>query len=296
VAQESSLIEIAMLFSISCLLSLDGDADVKGDLIVQGNIFTNGLLPSSPAQTRTNIFYVKPTMSVSEIQEALDDLTYNYYTFAPDSIYQLSDVLIVRRNGLHLNGNGAMFRLNDEVKKPMLFVGDITSITPVDTYRNIKIENFVLDGNKANQSSELDIDRSWIYNNAITISQCQNVIISGCEAFDCRSGGIVYTVFCNNLTIENNSCHGNFFDGIAGYTSQNVKIIGNHLYDHSNGAGISLDNDNNGLVISHNAIDTNKEGVFARWSINVQCFGNTIARNLADGMFLTGYNHFVLIE
>lgn len=233
---------------------------------------------------------VTPSMTTPQIQAVLDDVTYNTVMFVP-GIYTLTDVLIVRRNNLDLDVNFATLVLGNAVYKPCIFIGDITSITPVNVYNNITVRNAIINGNKAgNPASETDPTRPWIYNNGITISQCTHVTISQCTAFDCRSGGIVWTVFCNNLTITECECYTNFFDGIAGYTSENVRLENSRSHDHSNGAGLSMDNDGSKVSVKNCSFTNNDVGIFARWTSEFVFTGNTITDSIGNGMFLSGYN------
>lgn len=249
----------------------------------------SGITSTTPSGGVTGTAGVTNSMTLAEIQAVVDNVANNVIEFAP-GLYQLPGTLIVRRNNVVLRGNYARLRLADNTDEPLIFVGDITSITPVNVYRNITVENFELDGNKTNQTQELSVLYPWVYNNCIGISQCENVVIAGIDAMDARSGGIVWTLNCVNLTIENCNASNNFFDGIAGYTSTAVRVINCYSHSHSNGAGLSIDNNGSQLLVQGCTFDNNDVGFFARWTNSMQVVGNNISNNSSHGLFLSGYN------
>ena len=239
-----------------------------------------------------NILWVYPTYTTSQIQAALDQVIYNIVAFVPGT-YNLTAGLIIRRNDLDVWGNNANLFLNNGVEQPVLFLGDLTSYPPTITYSNINVSGFNIDGNKANQASEKGplYPPSWnVYNNGITISQCDYVTVNKCAITSCRSGGIVWTLNSVNLEISGCSSTNNYFDGIAGYTSSYVKVIDNRSYNNTNGAGISLDNNNENLIITGNNFSGNNVGIFARWTNDTQVNNNIISSNIGNGLFLSGYN------
>ncbi len=228
-------------------------------------------------------------MTLAQIQDILDNTAYRVVEFAPGT-YVLNGMLNIRRNQIVVRGNYANLSLANNTNEPNIFVGDRTNIVPPNTYSDITVENFVINGNKANQTQELSATFPHVYNNCIGISQCTDVLITGCDVSNARSGGIVWTVNCYNLTIQNCRSSNNFFDGIAGYTSNAVRLINCYCHSHSNGAGLSIDNNTQSLLVQGCTFTTAKEGIFARWTSNSQFIGNTITDNTLYGIFLSGYN------
>ena len=129
-------------------------------------------------------------------------------------------------NGIHINRSnvtilgeqGTLLRLDDHVNQPVILVGtDIVSPGINDTIKNIRIASLEIDGNRANQDSEVDPQRIWIRNNGIDIRAVENLWVENVNIHDARSGGIVASGKSRSIFITNSSFYQNQIDGIALY-------------------------------------------------------------------------------
>lgn len=137
--------------------------------------------------------------------------------------------------------------------------------------RNIIVSGFTLDGNRKNHDPKkecgeksCDGDTDSVRNNGITIRGASNIRIENVVAHSTISGGMVTEKYCDHLFVRNFESYDNYFDGLAGYETEQSKFEG--LYLHNNrGAGISID-----INFSHNIIrdsrlhDNGDVGIFAR--------------------------------
>lgn len=234
-------------------------------------------------------YTVNSAMTTAQIQAVISDLNYSIIRFEKGT-YTLTAMLNVNRSNIILDGNNCTLFLGNAIQEPCIFIGDIVNNPPVVMYSNITVKNFIINGNKANQVSETSITHPWIYSNCIGVNLCQYVNIQGCELFAARSGGFTATYNSKFITIDSCSAHDNYFDGLTAYGSESIRFTNNMCYNHSNGAGLSIDTDVFYCVISNNNFNNNKLGVFARFSSDLTFTGNTVCANSTHGFFLSGYN------
>jgi parallel beta-helix repeat protein len=233
--------------------------------------------------------YVNPYMPFTQIQALVSNTQFNIVEFEQGT-YTFPTMLNINRSNITLRGNQALVILGVNANEPILMVGDVLTNPPTIVYENITIQDFILDGNRANQTSETSASKYWIYNNCITINLCHKVLVSGCKLLNSISGGCTITYESKYVTFDNCHAEGSRFDGLTAYGSQNIIFSNNHLVNHTQGAGISIDLNVLYCEITNNVITGNKEGIFAREIDNCIVTGNILCNNIADGFFLSGYN------
>jgi len=226
---------------------------------------------------------------ISDIQAAIDTLSIigGGTVYIKSGVYDLSKGIHINSSNITLTGEqGTLLKLNNNVNQPVLLIGDDAEVPDV-SIENIKIEKIEIDGNKDFQNSETDSNRSWIRNNCIDIRKANDVRISEVDLHDARSGGIVVSWDSRYIFIDNSFFHHNFFDGIALYDSEDI-FVTNFFCHYNQAAGLSLDNDLKGTIISTGSIKNNGDvGIFARHSMEVEFSNLVIAQNLSHGCFLS---------
>lgn len=153
-------------------------------------------------------------------------------TIVDKPIYvESSDTLII--------GENSTLKLAAHANCPILVIG-----TRHDNFdnpvSNIKLKGVILDGNKDEQDSEYMTGALHLRNNCLTIRNTSNVYIENIVTFNARSGGVVIEKKCSSVIINGLNAYKNYFDGFAGYESNNC-ILKNALLHSNNAAGISLD-------------------------------------------------------
>jgi parallel beta-helix repeat protein len=201
----------------------------------------------------------------------------------------VSGIHIDRSNVTILGEQGTFLRLGEHVNQPVVLVGtDIESPTIIDIIKNIRVANFEIDGNRANQDSEVDPQRNWIRNNGIDIRAVENLWVENVNIHDARSGGIVASWISRRIFISNSSFHNNHFDGIALYDSEDIIISNFMTFENIGGAGISLDNNLKQVLFNNGFVKNNGDvGIFARDSEEINFHDVMISRNSSHGVFLS---------
>jgi parallel beta-helix repeat protein len=203
--------------------------------------------------------------------------------------YSLTSGLHIHRSNVAILGEqGTLLRLGEHVNQPVALVGtDIESPTIIDIIENIKVANLEIDGNRANQDSEIDPQRPWIRNNGIDIRAVENLWVENVNIHDARSGGIVASWKSRSIFISNSSIHQNQIDGIALYDSEDIVVSNFLAYDNIDGAGISLDNNLKQVSFNGGLLKNNgTHGIFARDSEDINFHDLMIYQNSSDGAYL----------
>lgn len=263
---------------------------ITSNTINSGSVTASGTVSANLVTTPSlnSIAYVNPTMTTAQLNAIINDTQYNVIEFTP-AVYYLTSYLNVKRSSVILRGNRSLLFLNSGVQEPNLFIGDMTTNPPTSIYSGITVMDFVITGMKAFQASETSITHPWIYNNGIGINKCQYVWIKDCIIRDCRSGGFTATYQCKYINVEGCELANNYFDGLTCYGSENIIFANNHCHAHSNGAGISIDNNNLYLIMQGNTLTNNKHAIFARETYDCVMSGNTLSGNYDHSLFLSGY-------
>ncbi len=218
-------------------------------------------------------------------------------------LYNCGEPIVIDRDNVVLRGAGkdkVTIRLMDQVHRPILVIGDRHIVqnekgqyVVTKRVKNIKVSGFTLDGNRANHDvtkecgeTHCDGDPSSIRNNGITIRGASDVVVEDMIAHSTISGGMVTEKYCERLTIRNYESYNNYFDGLAGYETEQSTF--ENMYLHNNrGAGISLDiNFNNNTLIRSRLHDNGDVGIFARFLRGNKFIQVDIQRSGNHGVFL----------
>lgn len=180
--------------------------------------------------------------------------------------------------------------------------------TQIKTVRNVRVSGFDIDGNKDNQSYECwtpnattpprkpneaisnstcdGTGPSAIRNNGITIRGAQNIQVSDVILNNNASGGMVTEKHVSDLRVQRMKASQNWFDGFAGYQTENSSIEDSELTNNL-GAGASLDlNFNNNTFLRTKLSDNAHQGVFARELSGNKWIDSDISCNGYQGVFL----------
>jgi hypothetical protein len=220
----------------------------------------------------------------------------------PSGTFNCKAPVIIAKNNVVLKGAGRTkthLRLADFVHAPLLVIGhphtiirDGAAVTPW-RIENVRVEDMSIDGNREHHyasrecgETHCDGDATSIRNNAITIRGATEVTIKDVTAHSSISGGLVTEKYCDNLKIINFESHSNYFDGFAGYETENSEFINVHLH-HNRGAGISIDIQFNNNVFKGGRLVTNNDvGIFARDLSGNRFEGLQIINSGSFGIFM----------
>ncbi len=201
----------------------------------------------------------------------------------PTGTYLCRGPIVLDRDNLTLQGAaaGVTLRLDDHINTSLIIIGH--TFTPPTAVHNISVRNLTLDGNMAHQEMECwggPCDQggtSFIRNNGVTIRGAMDCTVENVITLQNRSGGLVTERGTRHLSVRNFESHDNFFDGLAGYETED-SVFSNLKLHHNRYAGISID-----LRFNHNRfedalISANGDvGIYARWSI-----GNSFDRMIIE--------------
>lgn len=238
----------------------------------------------------SSTYMVNNTMTVSQINTIIANTAYTYIYFKPGT-YIFTSALLIARSNIVLDGcNGATLTLGKYANQPVVCIGDTATNPATIRYYNITIRNFKIDGNKSFMSAEFWSAHTWIPNSGISAMMISQLYIDECNLDNCISAGLTLVNLIDDCTVIKCSSTLNYFDAYTFYGSTNLKIISCHAYNHTNGAGLSFDNNNTNIIISNCTIGNNKESIFARDSYNVIVSGCIMNYNTQQGVFLAGYS------
>ena len=288
---------LALIFSVLLIsLPVYGASDCPGDLDCDGDVDALDLTTFANDFGKTNCApgtIISPcncNEDASKIQQAISGLPVSGGTvFLKAGNFTLTNGIHINRSNVSILGEqGTYLKLDDNVNQPVILVGTDTSTPGMDDIiKNIRIANLEIDGNRANQDSETDPQRSWIRNNGIDIRAVENLWVENVNIHDARSGGIVASWKSRNLFITNSSFHQNQIDGIALYDSEDIVVSNILANDNIEGAGISLDNKLKQVSFNGGFVRNNgTHGIFARDSEDINFHDLMIYENSENGVFL----------
>jgi hypothetical protein len=210
-------------------------------------------------------------------------------------VYTCVKPIILDRNNLTLRGSGpaTLLRLGDHINAPVLVMGLTENIPSRDT-RHVRVIDLMIDGNRANQSSECMggpcSDTFPLRNNGISIRRCVDCVVQSVTVFGAMSGGLVTELGCRRLTIRDYTSYDNEFDGLAGYETEDSTFSGIHLYGNK-AAGISTDiKFNNNKFYDVTIADNKTVGIFMRDSLDNSFTNLHIRDSVQHGIFLAQVN------
>jgi parallel beta-helix repeat protein len=205
--------------------------------------------------------------------------------------YTCANHIVINRDNVTLRGEGSatLLRLASDANSPVIVMGQPIAV-PTVTRRNIHVSNLAIDGNRANQQFECwhgpCSETNALRNNGITIRRCEDCSVEGVTAYSTASGGLVTELGCRRLTVRGYMSYDNFFDGVAGYETENSVFTGLNLYKNL-GAGLSFDIQFNNNIISNSVLTENaRVGIFMRDSKDNLFSGLQIRKNGEHGVFL----------
>ncbi len=221
----------------------------------------------------------------------------------PAGNYDCDASIIINRSHIELKGAGqklTTLRLKDQVHAPLIVIGEPKIVidengnyVTAKRVSDIRVSDMTLDGNRANHDEKKECgehicegDPSGVRNNGISIRGASDVTIENITTHSMISGGMVTEKYCNNLKVKNFESYDNFFDGFAGYQTENSTFSQMNLH-HNLGAGISIDIDfNNNLVVDSELHDNHDVGIFARHLSGNHFLRVSIQRSGNHGVFL----------
>lgn len=205
--------------------------------------------------------------------------------------YVCSAPIVIDRDNVFLHGEGpaTILRLANAANAPVLILGQAVPIPSV-MRRNINVSDLVIDGNRANQTSEcfsgLCGPDHPLRNNGISVRRCEDCRVERVTVFSARSGGLVAELGSRRLAVRDYTGFDNHFDGLAAYETEDSSFSGINV--HSNlAAGLSFDIQFNNNRVSDAVLANNGTvGVFMRDSRN-NSFTNVHVRDSGQhGIFL----------
>jgi hypothetical protein len=161
---------------------------------------------------------------------------------------------------------------------------------PAATRRRIRVSDLTIDGNRAQQDHECSngpcAGSDFLRNNGLSLRRVEDVVVERVSVTGARSGGLVPELTSRRVTVRDFTVTDSFFDGIAGYETEDSLFTGLHLHDND-GAGLSFDIEFNRNVVSDTVIEGNGDvGVFMRDSSD-NLFSDVLIRDSGShGLFL----------
>lgn len=235
---------------------------------------------------------VQSLVDCPSIQQAIDGLpaTGGVLTI-PSGIFPCTNPIIIARDNVELRGQGpaTILRLVPGANAPVLILGDASPI-PAAVHRSIQVADLTIDGNQKEQTEEClrgpCTPENPLRNNGITLRRVEDVRVENVTILAARSGGIVTELGCRRLVTRAVTSSDNFFDGLAGYETED-SVFSKLVLHRNSAAGLSLDIAFNNNVISDSVIsESGKVGIFMRDSRDNVFSGLQIRKSGEHGVFL----------
>jgi hypothetical protein len=200
----------------------------------------------------------------------------------------INQSIVIDSDNITLEGEGpeaTRLVLADNVNAPVIVIGQAIA-APTVTRRHIAVRNLSIDGNRHNQTSELNPDNPALRNNGISLRRVEDCTVENVVITRCRSGGLVTELGCRRLTIRHLQSADHTFDGLAGYATTDSVFSDLRLHDNL-AAGLSFD-----LHFDHNLFsnvviaDCGTVGIFMRMSQRNAFVGLQIRNCGEHGIFL----------
>lgn len=211
----------------------------------------------------------------------------------PAGTYICQGPIVLDRDGVTLKGSArdeVTLKLADNMNSPLVVIGQAT--TPPEIVKNVTVRDLTLDGNMAHQQIECwggpcdSGGTAYIRNNGVTVRGAHDALVENVHTFQNRSGGLVTERGTRRLTVRNFDSHHNFFDGLAGYETEDSVFADVKLH-HNHYAGISVD-----LYFSKNHFenahlyDNGDVGIYARWGTGNSFRGLLVENSGNHGIYL----------
>jgi len=201
--------------------------------------------------------------------------------FIAPGLYDCEKPIVVNRSFVKITGAGrdkVILRLADQFHAPLLIIGEPKTVVnekgefvTEKRVERIEVSGLTLDGNRENHDPRkecgetiCDGDTMSVRNNGITIRGASYVVVENVTAHSTISGGMVTEKHCDNLLVRDFESYNNYFDGFAGYETEN-SVFSNLSLHHNRGAGISIDiRFNHNIFRDSKLFDNGDVGIFAR--------------------------------
>ncbi|MGK2859702.1 MAG: right-handed parallel beta-helix repeat-containing protein [Thermoanaerobaculia bacterium] len=247
--------------------------------------------PMAPAE-RLRPVRAQTLVDCPSIQNAIDALpaTGGVLTL-PSGIYPCATPIVIAKDDVELRGHGpaTVLRLAAGANAPVLILGDASPI-PAAVHRRIRVADLTIDGNMEEQTEECFqgpcTPENPLRNNGITLRRVEDVRVENVTIRAARSGGLVTELGCRRLVIRGLTSSENFFDGVAGYETEE-SVFSELILHRNRAAGLSLDIAFNKNVISDAVIsESGKVGIFMR-DVRDNVFSGLQIRSCGEhGVFL----------
>ena len=181
------------LLTVTGAAYFSNNVSITGTLqLAQTGTFNGGLIINNGLSV-AGIYTVYPTYSTPLINSIISNPNYSRIIFAPGTYIQ-SQALFVARSNIILDGqNGANLYMYQGINNPNILIGDSSSASQTNQYYQIEVTGFSINGNRLQQTQEQMIGKTYITNDCIYITYCQDVLISGNSLTGAISGGLVVT-------------------------------------------------------------------------------------------------------
>lgn len=223
----------------------------------------------------------------SSIQAGIDKLPAEGGTIdvTAKGVISVSESIVIARDNVTIDFHGATLRLADGVNAPVIIIGQDAAV-PTVTHKNIHVRNVTIDGNRLNQTTELNPANPTLRNNGISLRRVESCSVANATVYSCRSGGLVSELGCRRLTVSQFEAYDNHFDGLAGYETEDSILKCLFLHDNL-AAGFSFDIDFVRNLISDVVIaDSGSVGIFMRDARDNSFTNLQIRDSVEHGIFL----------
>jgi hypothetical protein len=205
--------------------------------------------------------------------------------------YTCGAPIVIDRDRVTLRGSGrsTVLKLGAHVNRPVIVLGQ-TIETPTTTRSDIEVSDLSIDGNRALQDHECSTGPcgvgGYLRNNGLSLRRVADVLVQNVSVTGARSGGLVVEKVSRRVTVRDLSVTDSFFDGLAGYETEDSTFTGLSLYGND-GSGLSFDLRFDHNIVSDSVIAGNGDnGVFMRDSRD-NMFAELEIRDSANhGLFL----------
>lgn len=226
----------------------------------------------------------------------------------PAGVFRCRAMVVVKKSNVKIRGAGqgkTILKLADQSPNPVLVIGherikqdEHGNWVTLTRVKNIEVSDLTIDGNLAHQDASkecgngpCDGDVASIRNNAITIRGASHVKLERVTAHSAISGGLVTEKYCDHLHVKDFTSYGNYFDGFAGYQTED-SLFENVDLSRNRGAGISIDiRFDKNKFLNGRLANNGDVGIFGR-DINHVVFENLkISGSGNHGAFLAETEH-----
>jgi parallel beta-helix repeat protein len=271
--------------------TFNGNVSITGTLVVNSTGTFNSNVLINGSLITVGIYTVYPTMTIAQINSVIVSASTDKVIFAPGTYNMTGGAILVARSNIILDGQGgANLYMGKFINNPNFAIGDLTSSTPSTQYSQICVENFLVDGDQGNQTSEYMTGKAWVTNCCFYITYSSDVLIRNNYITNARSGGLTITYQSNACTVVDNYSSTHYFDNYTAYGSNNLVFSNNYGTNCSNGAGGSFDTGCQYMTLTGNNFTGNKLAIFMRNCRDVTMTGNDFSGNTQQGLFIAGYS------